>query len=87
MIYIRGVMLHPSKARLATVENLCNMLPMWFIQEPKARARCSGLIAVCPEYLAVCPEYRPEYRSSLSRIPSLGPVAQVVNSTTPLTDR
>ena len=81
MIYIRGVMLHPSKARLATVENLCNMLPMWFIQEPKARARCSGLIAVCPEYR--CPEDR--VPNTVSRIPSLGPVAQVVNSTTPLT--
>ena len=51
MVYIRGVMLHPSMARLATVENLCNILPTWFIQKPKARARCSGLIAVCPESL------------------------------------
>ena len=63
MIYIRGVMLHPSMARLATVENLCNILPTWFIQKPKARARCGGLIAVCPESLwqsvpnpSVCPE-------------------------------
>ena len=67
MISIRGTMRHPSMATLATVENLCNILPTWFIQKPKARARCSGLIAVCPESLvpnplAVCPE-------SLSRIP------------------
>ena len=33
MVYIRGVMLHPSMARLATVENLCNMLPTWFVAE------------------------------------------------------
>ena len=37
--------------RLATVENLGNKLPTWFIQKPKARARCGGLIAVCPESL------------------------------------
>ena len=49
MIYIRGVTLHPSMARLATVENLCNVPPTSLIQKPKARARCSGLIAVCPE--------------------------------------
>ena len=55
MVYMRGVMLHPSMARLATVENLCNILPTWFIQKPKARARCSGLIAVCPESLHACP--------------------------------
>ena len=42
-------MLHLRMARLATVENLCNIRPTWFIQKPKARARCSGLIAVCPE--------------------------------------
>ena len=48
MVYIRGVILHPSMARLATVENLCNILPTWFIQKPKAWARCSGLIPVCP---------------------------------------
>ena len=47
-------MLHLRMARLATVENLCNIRPTWFIQKPKARARCSGLIAVCPESL--CPE-------------------------------
>ena len=33
-------------------QSLCNILPMWFIQKPKARARGSGLIAVCPESLA-----------------------------------
>ena len=49
MVYIGGVMLHLRMARLATVENLCNIRPPWFIQKPKARARCSGLIAVCPE--------------------------------------
>ena len=49
MVYIGGVMLHLRMARLATVENLCNIRPTWFIQKPKARARCSGLIAVCPE--------------------------------------
>ena len=49
MVYIRGVMLHPGIARLTTVENLCNILPTVSIQKPKARARCSGLIAVCPE--------------------------------------
>ena len=59
MIYIRGVMLQPKIAGLATVENLCNVLPKWFIQKTKARARCSGLIPVCPESLL-----------SLSRIPT-----------------
>ena len=52
MVYIGGVMLHLRMARLATVENLCKTRPAWFIQKPKARARCSGLIAVCPESLA-----------------------------------
>ena len=37
MVYIRGVMLHPRMARLATVENLCNILPTSFIQKLKAR--------------------------------------------------
>ena len=35
MIYIRGVMLQPRTARLATVENLCNILLTRFIQSQK----------------------------------------------------
>ncbi len=57
MVYIRGVMLHPSLARLATVKNLCNIMPTWFIQKPKARARCRGLIAVL-KYLLRAPAPR-----------------------------
>ena len=67
MVYISGVMLHPSMARLATVENLCNILPTWFIQKPKARARCSGLIAVCPEFLTTFQRPRPAERPRLAR--------------------
>ena len=65
MVYIRGDMLHLSMAGLATVGKLCNIVSARFIQKPKARARRSGLIAVCPESL----ESLPNPSESQSRIP------------------
>ena len=41
-----------AMARLATVENFCNILPTWFIQKSKRGRGAVGFMAVCPESLA-----------------------------------